>query len=105
MRLLNITPGVNQIMDFELKDVDNENKIKMTHNSTVVFIRPVVDCLGSNNLKTVVNEKVTLLLKSIEKLELTLELCSFGLNVWGDISQMAEWCDKVQKEISKFVPG
>lgn len=64
----------------------------------------VVDCFGSNNLQTVVNEKVTLLLKSIEKLQLTLESCSFGLNVWDDISKMAEWCDNVQKEISKFVP-
>jgi hypothetical protein len=47
LRLVNVTPGVNRIMDFELKDVDNETKIKMTDDNTVVFNRPK-HFIGSN---------------------------------------------------------
>ncbi|CAB3978158.1 RNA-directed DNA polymerase from transposon X-element [Paramuricea clavata] len=47
LRLVNVTPGVNRIMDFELKDDDNETKIKMTDDNTVVFNRPK-HFIGSN---------------------------------------------------------
>jgi hypothetical protein len=47
MRLVNVTPGVNRIMDFELKYVDNETNVKMTDDNTVVFNRPK-HFIGSN---------------------------------------------------------
>ena len=40
MRLVNATPGVNRIMDFELKDFENDTKIKLVEDETVVFNRP-----------------------------------------------------------------
>ena len=190
MRLVNATPGVNRIMDFELKDVDNETKIKITDDNTVVFNRPkhfigsngsvwasefmqlrylkpalflsspddelnvdqlscmiqlmdklklyslstmkndvlnvtneqncqfreyeekrlrslkytVANCLRSSNLQAAVNEQVDLLLKSIDMLQLSLESCSFGPTIWDDISKMAQLCNDLHKEISKFVP-
>ena len=64
----------------------------------------VANCFGSGILQAVVNEKVDLLLKLIDKLQLLLESCSFCPTLWDDTSKMTKLCDDLHKEISKFVP-
>ena len=46
-RLVNATPGVNRVMSYELTRIDNELKIKIANDSTIVYNRPKF-FVGSN---------------------------------------------------------
>lgn len=39
-RMVNATPGVNRIMNYELEEVDGSSKIKIVEDDTLVFNRP-----------------------------------------------------------------
>ena len=40
LNMVNATPGVNRVMNFELQEIKGEQKVKMTNDETVIFNRP-----------------------------------------------------------------
>ena len=40
LSMVNATPGVNRVMNFELQEIEGEQKVKMTNDETLVFNRP-----------------------------------------------------------------
>lgn len=40
LRFVNATPGVNKVINLELKQVDNDTKMKISDDITVIFNRP-----------------------------------------------------------------
>ena len=88
--------NVTKERDCQFKAYEKKRLLSLKHT--------VANCFGSGNLQAVVNEKVDLLLKLIDKLQLLLESCSFGPTLWDDTSKIAKLCDDLHKEISKFVP-